>query len=225
MLIAAALIAVSVLALIAAFVAPAFAYVVRHPYAAGRIAYGGGVAHPYAAYRVARGAAVGAAVVGAAATGAYYSGYTQPYYDSGYGTNYSNTGFYAASPDYSYNNTGYAGGHVLGCGIGNWRCSGYGTNYGTNYGTGYSNTSFYAASPSYSGHVLGCGVGNWRCSGYGTSYSTGYSDAGYSGSRPTFDQAWQLCTEALNRSHIPKDNAGARQAAGAGCMQRFGYSL
>lgn len=141
-------------ALIAASVAPASAYVARHPYAAGRYAHGGGVAHPYAAYRVARGAAVGAAVVGAAATGAYYGGYTQPYYDSGYGTNYS---------------------------------------------TGYSNTGYN---------------------------NTGYNNnTGYSGGRPTYDQAWHLCTDALNQSRIPKDNAGARQAAGAGCMQRFGYRL
>jgi len=132
-------------ALIAASATPASAYV-RHPYAAAHYAYHGGVAHPYAAARVVRGAAVGAAVVGAAAAGDYYNGYSQPYYDSGdtysYGTAY---------------NTGY-GGHVLGCGIGNWRCnaaaSGYAQpyynggdtySYGS-YGTSYTPRGYYATT-------------------------------------------------------------------------------
>jgi hypothetical protein len=162
MVIAAALIAAS-----AASVTPASAYV-RHPYAAAHYAYRGGVAHPYAAYRVARGAAVGAVALGAAATGAYYGGYAQP--------NYS-------GDTYGYGTAGYYGGHVLGCGVGNWRCraaaggyaqpyynSGDTYSYGS-YGTGYTNAGFYAASPGYGfgtggyygGHVLGCGIGNRRC--------------------------------------------------------------
>jgi len=103
-------------------------------------------------------------------------------YDTGHyaaAPGYSNTGYYAAAPGYSA--TGYYaaapgytyGGHVLGCGIGNWRCN---TAAGA-YAPGYSNAGYYATAPSaydtgyyaaapgytYGGHVLGCGIGNWRC--------------------------------------------------------------
>jgi hypothetical protein len=142
-------------ALIAASVAPASAYV-RRPVAAAH--YAGGVAHPYAAARVVRGAAVGAAVVGTAAAGAYYGGYAQPY-DTGYAQPY-NSGY--AQP--------YSSGYVQPYNSG-YTQTYSGNGYGTNYNTGYSNTGYYAASPGYSydnggyygGHVLGCGIGNRRC--------------------------------------------------------------
>ena len=160
---------VAVLIAASAAATPASAYV-RHPYAAAHYAYHGGVAHPYAAARVARGAAVGAAAIGAAATGAYYGGYAQPNY---------------GGDTYGYGTAGYYGGHVLGCGVGNWRCTGTagayyggyaqpsgGDTYGYgSYGTGFTNAGYYAAAPAfgygtggyYGGHVLGCGIGNRRC--------------------------------------------------------------
>jgi hypothetical protein len=42
---------------------------------------------------------------------------------------------------------------------------------------------------------------------------------------PTYEQAWGICTEELNHSHILKQDAGQRQAAGGACMHRYGYSL
>ena len=203
MVIAAALIAAS-----AASATPASAYV-RHPYAAAHYAYHGGVAHPYAAARVVRGAAVGAAVVGAAAAGDYYNGYSQPYYDSGhtfsYGTAY---------------NTGY-GGHVLGCGIGNWRCnaaaSGYaqpyyngGDTYGYgSYGTSYTPRGYYAASPSYDSSNSG------DTYSYATNYGTGYSNAGYYAVAPGYGGHvlgcgignWR-CNAAASGYTQPYDNSG-----------------
>ena len=43
--------------------------------------------------------------------------------------------------------------------------------------------------------------------------------------KPTYEQAWALCIAELNHSHIPRDNGGARQAAGGACMHRHGYRL
>ena len=67
---------------------------------------------------------------------------------------YSNTGYYAAAPGYT------DGGHVLGCGIGNWRCN---AAAGGQTQPGY--VGYDAGTPGYTdgGHVLGCGINNWRC--------------------------------------------------------------
>jgi hypothetical protein len=40
---------------------------------------------------------------------------------------------------------------------------------------------------------------------------------------PTYEQAWHLCTKEIH--HIPRQNAGQRQAAGGACMHRYGYRL
>ena len=40
---------------------------------------------------------------------------------------------------------------------------------------------------------------------------------------PTYEQAWALCTKEI--SHILRQNAGQRQAAGGACMHRYGYRL
>ncbi len=42
---------------------------------------------------------------------------------------------------------------------------------------------------------------------------------------PTYEQAWGICTKELDRNHIPRQDAGQRQAAGGACMHRYGYSL
>jgi hypothetical protein len=42
---------------------------------------------------------------------------------------------------------------------------------------------------------------------------------------PTYEQAWTLCTHELDRSHILRQDAGQRQAAGGACMHRYGYRL
>jgi len=70
--------------------------------------------------------------------------------DAGQVAGRSDTGYYAAAPGYT------DGGHVLGCGIGNWRCNAAAGGYAQPY---------YNAAPGYTygGHVLGCGIGNWRC--------------------------------------------------------------
>jgi hypothetical protein len=40
---------------------------------------------------------------------------------------------------------------------------------------------------------------------------------------PTYEEAWGLCTKQI--SHIPRQNAGQRQAAGGACMHKYGYTL
>jgi hypothetical protein len=42
---------------------------------------------------------------------------------------------------------------------------------------------------------------------------------------PTYEQAWGICTKELDRNHIPRQDAGQRQAAGGACMHRYGYHL
>ncbi len=42
---------------------------------------------------------------------------------------------------------------------------------------------------------------------------------------PTYEQAWALCTKELDHSHISRQDAGQRQAAGGACMHRYGYRL
>ncbi len=43
--------------------------------------------------------------------------------------------------------------------------------------------------------------------------------------KPTYEQAWALCTAALDRNHILKADAGQRYAAGAACMLKHGYRI
>jgi uncharacterized metal-binding protein len=43
-------------------------------------------------------------------------------------------------------------------------------------------------------------------------------------SKPTYDQAWALCTKHINHS-VPKDNHSARYSAGAACMHKYGYRI
>ncbi len=43
--------------------------------------------------------------------------------------------------------------------------------------------------------------------------------------KPTYEEAWTLCTAELDRSHILKADAGQRYAAGAACMLRHGYRI
>ena len=40
----------------------------------------------------------------------------------------------------------------------------------------------------------------------------------------TYDEAWKVCTDYLNRNHFPKD-ASARYSAGAACMLKHGYRI
>ena len=42
--------------------------------------------------------------------------------------------------------------------------------------------------------------------------------------RPTYDQAWALCTKHLDQAGIRKD-ASARYSAGAACMLHYGYRI
>jgi hypothetical protein len=41
--------------------------------------------------------------------------------------------------------------------------------------------------------------------------------------KPTYEEAWSICTKELDRSHILKVDAGQRYAAGGACMHRYGY--
>ena len=43
--------------------------------------------------------------------------------------------------------------------------------------------------------------------------------------RPTYEEAWSLCTTQLNQQHILSDEAGQRYAAGASCMLKYGYRI
>jgi hypothetical protein len=42
-------------------------------------------------------------------------------------------------------------------------------------------------------------------------------------SKPTYDQAWALCTKQLNKT-VPRDSS-ARYSAGAACMMKYGYRI
>jgi hypothetical protein len=52
----------------------------------------------------------------------------------------------------------------------------------------------------------------------------GTVQSGVAKARPTYDQAWALCTKALNQAGIRKD-ASARYSAGAACMLHYGYRI
>lgn len=43
--------------------------------------------------------------------------------------------------------------------------------------------------------------------------------------KPTYEEAWALCTAQMDRSHILKADAGQRYAAGAACMLKYGYRI
>jgi hypothetical protein len=43
--------------------------------------------------------------------------------------------------------------------------------------------------------------------------------------KPTYEQAWALCTAQMDRNHILKADAGQRYAAGAACMLHHGYRI
>jgi hypothetical protein len=43
--------------------------------------------------------------------------------------------------------------------------------------------------------------------------------------KPTYEEAWTLCTAQLNRNHILGNEAGQRYAAGAACMMHYGYRI
>ena len=43
--------------------------------------------------------------------------------------------------------------------------------------------------------------------------------------RPTYEEAWSLCTTQLNQQHILSNEAGQRYAAGASCMLKYGYRI
>jgi hypothetical protein len=43
--------------------------------------------------------------------------------------------------------------------------------------------------------------------------------------KPTYEEAWTLCTAQLNRNHILGNEAGQRYAAGAACMLHYGYRI
>lgn len=45
------------------------------------------------------------------------------------------------------------------------------------------------------------------------------------GKKPTYEQAWSLCTARLNQNHILGNEAGQRYAAGAACMLHYGYRI
>ena len=52
----------------------------------------------------------------------------------------------------------------------------------------------------------------------------GTVQSGGAKARPTYDQAWALCTKALTRAGIRKDES-ARYSAGAACMLHYGYRI
>ena len=41
----------------------------------------------------------------------------------------------------------------------------------------------------------------------------------------TYEQAWKQCTNEINSAGVPGDLPAQRQAAGAGCMKKYGYRL
>ena len=43
--------------------------------------------------------------------------------------------------------------------------------------------------------------------------------------KPTYEEAWGICTKEMDRNHILRADAGQRQAAGGACMHRYGYRL
>jgi hypothetical protein len=43
--------------------------------------------------------------------------------------------------------------------------------------------------------------------------------------KPTYEQAWGICTKEMDRNHILRADATQRYAAGAACMHRHGYTI
>jgi hypothetical protein len=43
--------------------------------------------------------------------------------------------------------------------------------------------------------------------------------------KPTYEEAWGICTKEMDRNHILRADATQRYAAGAACMHRHGYSI
>ena len=52
----------------------------------------------------------------------------------------------------------------------------------------------------------------------------GTVQSGVAKARPTYDQAWALCTKHLNQAGVAKDSS-ARYSAGAACMLHYGYRI
>jgi hypothetical protein len=52
----------------------------------------------------------------------------------------------------------------------------------------------------------------------------GTMEAAAAKSKPTYEQAWALCTKHLNRAGVSKDSS-ARYSAGAACMHKYGYRI
>jgi hypothetical protein len=53
----------------------------------------------------------------------------------------------------------------------------------------------------------------------------GTAQSGVAKARPTYEEAFKLCTKHLNQVGIPKSNQGQRYSAGAGCMHQYGYRI
>ena len=45
------------------------------------------------------------------------------------------------------------------------------------------------------------------------------------GKKISLEQAWKLCAAEINKANVPADQVGARQAAGAACLAKYGYKL
>jgi hypothetical protein len=43
--------------------------------------------------------------------------------------------------------------------------------------------------------------------------------------KPTYEEAWGICTKEMDRNHILRADATQRYAAGAACMHRHGYTI
>ena len=41
----------------------------------------------------------------------------------------------------------------------------------------------------------------------------------------SYEEAWKLCAAEINKAQVPTDQPGSRQAAGAGCMKKYGHKI
>jgi hypothetical protein len=41
----------------------------------------------------------------------------------------------------------------------------------------------------------------------------------------SYEEAWKLCAAEINKAGVPADQPGSRQAAGAGCMKKYGHKI
>ena len=41
----------------------------------------------------------------------------------------------------------------------------------------------------------------------------------------SYEEAWKKCTAEVNKASVPMDQPGSRQAAGAGCMKKYGHKI